>query len=385
MRELFVKPEVQSYTTFTEFAEVFQIGAGDVIITNRPILPNFEKEIPEGIPVLCTEDYSLGEPTDVMFDAIQADLAKVPFSRMIAVGGGTAIDLAKGICVSEGRTMDELYAAEPASLKKTKTLICLPTTCGTGSEVTVTVVFDRTRMGTKMGITNYALSTDYAIMIPALLETLPASVFGGSSIDALIHAIESYLNSAQASIASKMFAEKALKMIIPVYRIFREKGMGVRNDYMLEMMLASNFAGIAIANALPTATHAMGYPFASKFHRPHGEACYVFLDVTLKKCLADVRSNKVNDERKATWIEFMNILADVLDMPKAEDEAILHELDALLKVLLERKTLKEYGATPQDCIDFAKSCFEDQQRLLSCAFSPYTQEELVEAYQGVYE
>lgn len=384
MRELFVMAEVQSFKNFPEFVEAHNVDRGDIVLTNEPILPSFKKDIPEGVPVICTDNYGKGEPSDVMFEAIQKDASQYDYSRIIAVGGGSAIDIAKALCAADGRDMDELFAEEPSKLKKTKQLVCLPTTCGTGSEVTVTAVFDRTRKGTKMGITNYAFGTDYAVMIPELLESLPASVFGGSSIDALIHAIESYLNGAQSTIASKMFAEKAIRMILPVYITLKLEGVEARKNYLLDMQLASNFAGIAIANALPSASHAMGYPFAGKFHRPHGEACYVFLDVTMRKYLRDVQNNKVDEERKKTWKELMNILAESMDMIGRPDEDLLKALDELLGVMLTRKSLKEYGATPEDCIAFGKSCYSQQQRLMGCAFSPYSEQELIEAFQEVY-
>ena len=72
-------------------------------------------------------------------------------------------------------------------------------------------------------------------------------------------------------------------------------------------------------------------------------------------------------------------------MPDADDKALVAELDRLLGCMLTRKTLKEYGATPQDCIDFGKSCYAAQQRLMGCAFTSFTEEELIEAFQAVYE
>lgn len=385
MRELFLQPEVQSFETFSGFADAFSLGEGDLIITNEPVLPAFENEIPENVRVICTETYGKGEPSDVMFDAIQADLAKVSYSRVIAVGGGSAIDIAKALCAADGRMMDELFDAAPEELKRTRTLICLPTTCGTGSEVTVTAVFDRTRKGTKMGLTNYALGTDYAILVPALLESLPFTVFASSSIDALIHAVESYLNCSQATIASRMFAERAITMILPIYRSIEENGPESRSGYLLDMQLASDFAGIAIANALPSASHAMSYPFAGKFHRPHGEVCYVFLNATMEKYLRDVQAGKVSDEQKGVWRSFMKILSSALDMDGVDDGALIKELDRLLGCMLTRKSLKGYGATPEDCEGFGKSCYRDQQRLMSCAFTAFTEEELIQAYQSVYE
>ncbi|MCI2061543.1 MAG: iron-containing alcohol dehydrogenase [Eubacteriaceae bacterium] len=384
MRELFLFPEVQSYGSFAEFAGDHQIGKHDLIVTSEPILPNFKKDIPQGTNTICVEKYGKGEPTDVMFEELQADAAAAGFDRVISVGGGSCIDISKMLCVADGRNLDEVFEADPSELKHNKTLIVIPTTCGTGSEVTVTAVFDRTRKGTKMGLTSYALHTDFAVMIPSLLSTLPASVFATSSIDALIHAVESYTDAAQATNGSRMFAEKAISMILPIYRHIKDEGMDNRSKYIYEMQLASLYAGVAIANALPSASHAMGYPFAGKFHRPHGEACYVFLDVTLKKYLADVRVDKVDNQQKKDWSNMMQIIASGMGMEGADDEAVLNSMDELLGFICPRKRLSEYGASPEDCIAFGKSCWEQQQRLLSCAFSPYTEEELIEAFKSVY-
>lgn len=377
-------PEVQSFNTFAEFAEAHALGAGDIIITNKPLLPNYEKDVPEGVDIICVEDYGQGEPTDIQFEAIQNEIVGKGYKRMIALGGGSAIDISKALCAAEGRDLDQLFDEKPENLRRTIKLYCIPTTCGTGSEVTVTAVFDRTRKGTKMGLTNYALGTDYAILIPELLKTLPPVVFGTSSIDALIHAIESYLDMAQATEGSRLFAERAMKMIIKIYKALEKEGLDNRGKYLLDMQLASNFAGIAIANALPSASHAMGYPFAGKFHRPHGESCYVFLDVTLRKYLADVQAGKVSDEQLSIWNNFIKLLGESMDEPDASDEKLIEDLDKLLGVICTKKSLREYGATEEDCIEFGKSCYANQQRLMSCAFTQFTEQELIDAFLAVY-
>lgn len=377
-------PEIQSFDTFAEFADAHRLGDGDLIVTNKPLLPNYKNDVPAGVDILCVEDYGRGEPTDVQFEAMQADMRKKQYKRLIALGGGSAIDISKALAAADGRNLDELFDEKPDNLKRTLPLYCIPTTCGTGSEVTVTAVFDRTRKGTKMGLTNYALGTDYAILIPELLRTLPAVVFGTSSIDALIHAIESYLDMAQATVGSRLFAERAMKMILKVYKALEKEGLENRNKYLLDLQLASNFAGIAIANALPSASHAMGYPFAGKFHRPHGESCYVFLDVTLRKYLADAEAGKVSAEQAEVWRNCMDIIAEAMGEKGVSDEVLLGDLDRLLGVICAKKSLREYGATQQDCVEFGKSCFAQQQRLMSCAFTQFTEQELIDAYLAVY-
>ena len=384
MRQLFVMPEIQSFDTFAQFAEAHKLGDGDLIVTNKPLLPNYQNDVPEGVDILCVEDYGKGEPTDVQFEAMQADMRKKKYTRLIALGGGSAIDISKALAAADGRDLDQLFDEKPENLKRTIPLYCIPTTCGTGSEVTVTAVFDRTRKGTKMGLTNYALGTDLAVLIPELLKTLPAVVFGTSSIDALIHAIESYLDMAQATVGSRLFAERAIKMIIKVYKALEKEGLDNRDKYLLDMQLASNFAGIAIANALPSAAHAMGYPFAGKFHRPHGESCYVFLDVTLKKYLSDVQAGKITSEQAEVWRSCMDIIAEAMGETGVSDEKLLDDLDRLLGVICAKKKLREYGATEDDCVEFGKSCFAQQQRLMSCAFTQFTEQELIDAYLAVF-
>lgn len=181
-----------------------------------------------------------------------------------------------------------------------------------------------------------------------------------------------------------MFAEKAITMILPIYRKLRRKGMGYRGMYLYDMQLASLYAGVAIANALPSASHAMSYPFSDKFHRPHGEACYLFLIAALKKYLRDVQSGKVDEEHRQIWKELMETFSRGLGVSEMKDSALLAELDELLQAVCPRKRLREYGTSREDCTIFAESCYEQQQRLLECSFTPFTEKELIEIYQSVW-
>ena len=132
----------------------------------------------------------MGEPTDVMAEAILRDAAATGCNRVMAIGGGTVIDIAKVLAVGGGESIDELYGMAP-ELPKRRELVLIPTTCGTGSEVTNISILNRTRLGTKMGLVGPAMYADAAVLIPQLLEGLPFGVFATSSIDALVHAVES--------------------------------------------------------------------------------------------------------------------------------------------------------------------------------------------------
>ncbi|MFR5879872.1 MAG: iron-containing alcohol dehydrogenase [Cloacibacillus evryensis] len=112
MKEIILKTELHRFKTCKEFAEDFALGRGDFIFTIRPI---YEKYFaPLGLPLksLFMEDFGAGEPTDVMTDEIIEAVTALGFERLIAVGGGSIVDIAK-IVYSGGKKTDELYAALP--------------------------------------------------------------------------------------------------------------------------------------------------------------------------------------------------------------------------------------------------------------------------------
>ena len=137
-------------------------------------------------------------------------------SSMDRMTQATVIDIAKVLAVSAGDSLDSLYAA-PDKIEKKRELIILPTTCGTGSEVTNISIINRTRLGTKVGLVSPHMYADEAVLVPELLNTLPFAVFATSSIDALVHAVESSL-SPKATPYTKLFGYKAIEMIIRGYQ-----------------------------------------------------------------------------------------------------------------------------------------------------------------------
>ena len=204
MVQVIMKPEIFKYATCKEFAEGFALGAEDLVLTNKFIFEPYFGPLGLKVHTIFQEEYGMGEPTDVMCESIMQDAAKTGCKRIIAIGGGTVIDIAKALAVAtEDASMDSLYSVMPALTRKYE-LVIIPTTCGTGSEVTNIAVFNRTRMGTKMGLVGEAMYADKAVLIPELLSGLPFGVFATSSIDALVHAVESCL-SPNATSYTKLF------------------------------------------------------------------------------------------------------------------------------------------------------------------------------------
>ena len=215
MKEIIWKPELHRFSSCKEFVEEFRLGASDLILTNEYIYQPYFRAMNLECAVLYQEQYGMGEPTDVMAEAILRDAAATGCNRVVAIGGGTVIDIAKVLAVGGGESIDELYGMAP-ELPKRRELVLIPTTCGTGSEVTNISILNRTRLGTKMGLVGPAMYADAAVLIPQLLEGLPFGVFATSSIDALVHAVESSL-SPKATPYTKLFGYKAIEMLIRGY------------------------------------------------------------------------------------------------------------------------------------------------------------------------
>ena len=190
MKALMIKPTIYKYGTCRAFAEEFQLGEGDLVITNEYIYKPAFGNLDLKCDVIYQEKYGMGEPSDEMAEAIYKDIKGNP-KRIIAIGGGTVIDISKIFALKNVSPILDLYDGK---IEKDKELILVPTTCGTGSEVTNIAILALNSRGTKKGLAVDEMYGDAAVLIPELLHGLPFKVFATSSIDALIHAIESTLS-----------------------------------------------------------------------------------------------------------------------------------------------------------------------------------------------
>lgn len=205
---------------------------------------------------------------------------------LVALGGGSPMDVSKavGVLAKYGGSITEYEGAHKVP-GKIVPLIALPTTAGTGSEVTAfSVITDHSR-DYKLTVFSYELFPAYAILDAELIMTAPASVAAACGIDAFIHAEEAYISTA-ASPFSDAMAEKAMELIGRNIRRF------VANRADTEaaeaMMVGSLFAGIAFSFARLGNVHAMSHPVSAYFNVPHGVANAVLLPVIAEyNALAD--------------------------------------------------------------------------------------------------
>ena len=311
-----MEESIRSFSAVKDFAADFKIGRGDIIITNEYLYTRYFQALHPECDGIFQEKYGTGEPTDEMVEAIYADIMG-QHSRIIAVGGGTVLDIAKLFALKELSPVIDLFDGKIAPVKN-KELILVPTTCGTGSEVTNISILALTAKGTKKGLASDALYADYAVLIPELLENLPFGVFAASSIDALVHAVESSL-SPKGNDTTRMFGYKAIEMILSGYKSIKLHGPEARIPLLNDFLKASNYAGIAFGNAGCAAVHAMAYPLGANYHVPHGESNYALFTGVMKNYM-EIRS----DGEIASLNRF---IADILECDVNE---VYDELEKLL-------------------------------------------------------
>lgn len=194
---------------------------------------------------------------------------------LVALGGGSPMDVAKavGVVAKYGGSITEYEGAHKVP-GKIIPLIALPTTAGTGSEVTAFSVITDHERDYKLTVFSYELLPTYAILDCSLIMTAPASIAAACGIDAFIHAEEAYI-SVDATPFSEAMSEKAMELIGSNIRKFVANR---QNESAAEaMMVGSLFAGIAFSFARLGNVHAMSHPVSAYFNVPHGVANAVLL------------------------------------------------------------------------------------------------------------
>lgn len=372
MRQLMIKPTLYRYDTAAAFAEAFHLGPGDLVITNEYIYKPCFGALDLKCDVLFQETYGQGEPSDDMAEAMCRDIAG-SHRRIVAVGGGTVIDIAKLFALKDPSPILELYDGVRPAVRD-KGLVLVPTTCGTGSEVTNISILALNSRGTKKGLADDAMYADAAVLIPELLSGLPFRFFAASSIDALIHAVESSL-SPKGNETTRLFGYRAAEMILRGYREIAARGPEARIPLLGDFLLASTYAGIAFGNAGCAAVHALSYPLGAKYHVAHGESNYALFDGVMRSYL--------ELERGGEMAALCAHLAQSLSCSPAP-ETVWDALDVLLGTLMQKKPLREYGVTEQDLTEFTDSVLTNQGRLMANNFVPLDRARVYRIYQTLF-
>lgn len=220
-------------------------------------------------------------PEHIVLDAVQfAKNEKVDI--VLGFGGGSSLDVAKVIAIlvypQQQQTLSDLYGINNVKQPRLP-LFLVPTTAGTGSEVTpISIV--TTGKTTKTGIVSPVLFADVAILDATFTQNLPAHITAATGIDAMVHAIEAYTSKIKKNPYADMLAKQALKLLNHNLSLVLADGQNLAARQ--NMLVGSMLAGQAFANAPVAAVHALAYPLGGHFHISHGHSNALVLTEVLK-------------------------------------------------------------------------------------------------------
>lgn len=275
--------------------------------------------VEEGFATQIFDD-TIPEPTDTSIEAGVNAIRSGHFDCLIALGGGSVIDSAKAMSVlagAGGKMRDYCFpriVSEPVI-----PLIAEPTTAGTGSEVTRFTIITDARNDEKMLCVGPSFMPTAALVDPELTHSLPTRMTADTGIDALTHAIESYV-SRKGNPFSDYNALEAMRLIAPNLR--RVCKNGGDTQARADMMLGATLAGIAFSNASVALVHGMSRPIGALFHVPHGLSNAMLLP-SVTAFSIPAASARYADCARAMGV------ADITDGDQNACQKLLEELHAL--------------------------------------------------------
>lgn len=233
----------------------------------KPQIDELQSEL-EAAGAVCENDYSIvDEPTFAEFEELLGRLRSFDADCVLGIGGGSVMDVAKLLAaqMKNTQTTDEIVGIGNLAERQTQ-MICVPTTSGTGSEVSPNALFTSDD-GAKVGVISPHLVPDAVYVCPELTLSVPAAVTAATGIDALTHCLEAYANKFAHPMAD-VIAIEGIRVIAENLVAACKDGSNV--EARTQVALGSVYGGMCLGPVNTGAVHALAYPLGTEFHIPHG-------------------------------------------------------------------------------------------------------------------
>jgi alcohol dehydrogenase class IV len=330
---------------------------------------------------LTAGDMSYDSYTDVVADPPEAIIYKAlevlnagGNDGVIGFGGGSSMDTAKlvALMAKSGETLDDIYGVGNAKGQRLP-LILIPTTAGTGSEVTAVAIVT-TGETTKAGVVATQLYPDVAVLDAELTVGLPPHITAATGVDAMVHAIEAYTSARLKNPYADMLAKQALTLLSENIMTATHDGKNV--EARQAMLLGACLAGQAFANAPVAAVHALAYPLGGHYHIPHGLSNSLVLPYVM-------RFNAV--EAKTLYAELAPFIMGhaVEGDDDIVTEALISHIEKLIVDLGLPNTLKDMKVPEADLPKLASDAMK-QERLLMNNPRPVSEADALAIYQAAF-
>ncbi|MCG8316951.1 MAG: iron-containing alcohol dehydrogenase [Pseudomonadales bacterium] len=321
-----------------------------------------------GISVALYKGVVADPPEAIVLEAL--GLAKeLGADGVCGFGGGSSMDVAKLIALmaASGESLQDIYGVGNAKGGRLP-LVQIPTTAGTGSEVTPIAIIT-TGETTKQGVVAPQLLPDLALLDADLTLGLPAHVTAATGVDAMVHAIEAYTSKHKKNPYSDMLAKEALTLMAA--NLVEAVENGSNRIARSNMLLGSMMAGQAFANAPVAAVHALAYPLGGHYHISHGLSNSLVLPHVMRFNLAACET---------LYAELARVVDPSLP---ASGEALIAYMESLIEQVKLPKTLNEVKVPETDLAMLASDAMQ-QQRLLINNPREVSESDALQIYEAAY-
>ena len=317
------------------------------------INPIIDILVEKDIPFIVFKDLPV-EPTYMQAQDVVERFNSSEANFIIAVGGGSVIDVAKLVSVlnTDKYTVKDLLET-PSKAKKTIRTLMIPTTAGTGAEATPNAIVTVPEKSLKIGIVSNEMIADYVILDAEMIRNLPSSIAASTGIDALAHALECY-TSKKANPFSDLYSLSAFELTIKNIESACDGNMDAKSN----MLLASFYAGIAITASGTTGVHALSYPLGGKYHIPHGISNAIMLMPVMRFNEPSIRPLLVSAYNRL-W-PFGNIEKD-----EEKSAWILDRIEKIIQNLNIPQSLTSFGVSRDDVDELVRGGMEVKRLLVN--------------------
>jgi len=291
----------------------------------------------------------LPEPTAANIEEMHEKIRHRPFELYIGVGGGSVLDATKILSVlkTNDKKVVDMLGTDLVDRPGVPTVL-IPTTSGTGSEVTPNAIVTLPDEELKIGIVSRYLLPELVVMDPVLTRGLPKPITAATGMDAFTHSFESFISN-KANPISDMFALESIRLISRSIATAYHDGADL--EARERMMIGSMYGGMALTSAGTAAVHALAYPLGGKYNIPHGVANSMLLPHVTEFNL-DVIS-----ERLVPVAEAMGLARGAIGAEEAS-RLVIDQLLAWTRELDIPQNLESYGVTPADVPALAEAAMK---------------------------
>ena len=295
------------------------------------------------LPVADIWDEIPADSSTAVVERIAARYRELECDSLVALGGGSVIDTAKAVNILASMGGDRLldYAGAGCLTRPLQPLAVVPTTAGTGSEVTLVAVIKDEASGRKVPFTSPFLLPQLAVLDPRLTQGLPLNITAATAMDAMTHAIEAFIGNAKNPVSDALALMAIEKIANALPKVLQSP-----QDKQLRLQLAegSTLAGMAFSNSMVGLVHALGHSLGARCHLPHGLCMNLFLPTVL-----DYNRPGIDPELARLLLPLVGAerfaATPVTERAQAAIQALCALRDSLWQAVKLPRTLREAGVT----------------------------------------